>query len=179
MFITLILTSCDDDDFSIIYEYTGLEAKNAHNLGERPVVTNWDTIPANTYTIQLAVFPVVVAEGDYHVTDPERYPRNVKSIDSIAITSSSNFNVEYPAGTNLNELFIVFNESYFCTTSVNSFNFHRRCAEDYKDNPITEFIDLMLIGSPSEENEYVFTIDFYFSDDSSFSANTPKVVLTI
>ena len=164
------------DDFSVKYEFTGMSVENAQNLGELPEPTSLDSIPAVAYVIRVNLFSDILAEGSA-AADTDHPPENFNHVDSIEVTSSSNFGIGFPSGSSLNDNFIQFNSSYFHTFSLDQLRITNYWNEDYKSNPVPSKIELMLLTPPALPSTHVFTVKLYLEDGSVHIDSTAQILL--
>lgn len=112
----------------------------------------------------------------YACSPPPPYTNEV--IESITITSDRDFSVEYPAGSSLNELFVVAHQRFGYVYDENSDG--ERIYKPLNDFLNTQpsasmFMQLMLTQTPESEKSHQFTIDYKHTDGEQFTISTTTV----
>lgn len=170
-----LFSSCEGD-YDITYNITGLDVAHAENTGDVPVENTLDSIPGIAYAIRLHLFPVEISRSGRYL-DRETPPSNSNPPDSIHVTCNKDFNASYVAGSLLNDLFLVYNHSYFNVNTLDNIYFTNQYYEDYYDQPIPEFADLLLIESPGLSQDFKFYVSLYLRDGTVFVDSTINIHL--
>lgn len=176
--ITFLLFGChgSKNDFSVIYKFTGMSVENAENFGDLPNPTSLDSVPAVSYAIRVNLFSEIIAEGSAHA-DYDHPPENHNWIKSINITSNSDFGIDFPAGTSLNEKFIYFNGSYFHTYTLDQLYVTNSFNDDYSENPVPDKMDLLLISPPPLSSTHIFIVEMFLFDGTVIIDSTSQIKL--
>lgn len=172
---SVFIVSCEGD-ITLRYHFTGLSVENAVNTGELPQVTTSDSIPKEAYAIRLYLYPEELSR-DGRYLDPETPPSNSNPIDSIAIYSGTKFNDTLQAGARLNSVFRIFNRNYQHVYPVDDFKIANVYNSDFMDEPVPEYVDLLLIIPPDSIRNYKFHVLMRFKDGTSFLDSTELIRL--
>ena len=170
--------SCEGD-YHITYKWTGLDAVNADNLGEKPKPSLSDSIPYKAYVLRLNLFPEQLSKKGRYL-DRETPPTNVNYVDSIMITCNKNFSSAYPKGSCLNDCFLIFNDSYLHTSNLHrgTIDITNRYSSKFMDTPIPEYADLLLIKNPDiVMDSCIFFVFFQLRDKTIFRDSTNRFKL--
>jgi len=173
--VLFTLLSCEGD-YSITYEFTGLSIEHAENTGEAPAVTNVDSIPANAYVLRLNLYPKELSRSGRYL-DRETPPTNVNAPDSILVISNMDFDSDHPAGTSLNDFFLIFNHSYFYTSDLEDLLITNQHYDGYYDTPWPEFADLLLTTPPEISGNHKFFVYLRLKDGTEFIDSTNAIKL--
>jgi len=175
-FSSLILFSGCEGDYDITYKFTGLKLEHAENSSHLPLPSSADSIPASTYVLRMNLFPLELSrEGRY--LDRETPPENSNRPDSILVTSTNNFNSTHPAGQSLNDMFLIFNQNYFVTSSLDEIYITNQYAENYFDHPVPEYADLLLTGIADLPRNHSFNVKLFLHDGTVFEDSTTVIRL--
>ncbi|MFI5203793.1 MAG: hypothetical protein ACHQF2_04795, partial [Flavobacteriales bacterium] len=109
--------------------------------------------------------------------DTETEPRCENDIDSIRVTSNMPFSAMYPAGASLNALFLIFNNSYLNTSSLDNPHITNIYSEEFYDKPFPDHVDLLLMVPPDTVLSHTFTVRVKLSDGTVYTDTTTPVVL--
>lgn len=175
IFAFLLLVSCEGDIY-LKYHFSGLEIENADNSGEWPVVSSADSIRKEAYVLRLNLFPVEESRNGRYL-DPETPPINSNPIDSISIFSGTKFNDTLPAGSRLNSVFRIFNRSYWHVYPIDDFKIANVYNSDFMDEPVPEYVDILLIIPPDSIRNYEFYVFMKLRDGTIFLDSTEIIKL--
>ncbi|NOQ72769.1 MAG: DUF5034 domain-containing protein [Crocinitomix sp.] len=170
LLITLIF-SCEGD-ISLDYEFSDLTLENAENMGEQPVVNSLDSIPAAAYVIRMNLFPVEVSRSRGRYFDTETPPNNVNRPTSIKVSANIDFDLAHPAGSSLNNYFVIFNHSYMHTSPLDDPYITNRYAHLFYEEPMPKYADLLLMQLPEHSDDFIFTVEMELMDGASYSKTT-------
>ncbi len=177
-FLIALLCACEGD-YSISYEWRGMNVYNADNSSKLPTIYSGDSLKAATYCIKLDMNTVELSrEGRY--LDTETPPRNINRLDSLIITSTADFTVDYPAGTNLTPFFRILNASYFKTLAADGsegYDITNIYSNKFYDEPNVKEINLLLMKLPELGNTHLFTVTAILRDSTLFSETTNPIKL--
>lgn len=165
-------SGCCDGNNEMFIEASDVHALNLNNAGEIPVVSSTNVIPAEAYVLG-AYFDL----QDYYVARNgfeqfhfgqrafatscwEEY-RMAHDIVRWDIRSLYDFDADHPAGTFLNEYFVVYN-----SLNVNS------SVWDFQ----SDTVQFALFAIP-DSSQQQFVLDIYFDNDSLLSDTTEVVWL--
>lgn len=174
-FVLWVCSSCEGD-YSIAYNITGLDLSHAENTGEVPIESTLDSIPGIAYAIRLHLYPVELSRSGRYL-DRETPPSNSNPPDSVHVICNKDFNTSYLKGSLLDELFLVYNHSYFNVRTLDNVYFTNQYYEGYYDQPLPEFADLLLVESPDISQEFKFYVTLYLRDGTVFMDSTTNVHL--
>jgi hypothetical protein len=169
------LFSCEGD-IQMTYYYSGLEALHAQNTGEKPELTSLDSIPKEAYVLRLNLFPVE-SERDGRYLDPETPPKNSNQVTEIIITSDKDFDSTLIAGSNLNHAFLVYNGNYLATSFLEEINYHSVYTDDFYDDPVPDYVDLLLMIRPDSVQYYRFFVEMTLKDGTVYRDSTSFIKL--
>lgn len=177
-FLPFLLASChgSKNDFSVRYEYNGMNVENAQNLGSHPVPTTLDSIPSTTYAIRVNL-DILIHEQGRSEADYDHPVENKNRIDSILVTSSQDFDINSPSGSSLNDKFMCFNGSYFSTSSLDILKLYPTTNNDYMVNSVIDKFDLLLITPPALQSIQKFTVQLFLKDGTVLTDSTNQVTL--
>lgn len=170
------MLSCEGD-ISLDYEFTDLSVENAENTGGAPVVSPLDSISAASYVLRLNLFPVEVSRSRGRYLDAETPPRNINRPDSINITANLDFDMEHPAGTSLNDYFLILNHNYLHTSTLDDLYITNQYTYLFYDEPLPKYADLLLMEMPEIEGDFIFTVYLELLDGTSFAQSTTLIRL--
>ena len=176
--LPLLLLAChgSENDFSVKYEFTAISLENAENTGAQPATTTVDSIPAEAYLIKVNLTSETIAEGTAYA-DSDHPAENLNPFDSIHVTSNASFGASYPAGSILNEKFVLFNGDYFHVTALDQLSITNSWKDNYDDYPIPGHVHLMLIEPPTLPSTHVFTVQFFLEDGTILVDSTSQITL--
>lgn len=180
IFVLLLVLafSCENDDYSIKYQFTGLSADHLSNVGSIPELCGCDSIPDNAYGIRLYLYPEIVSVGEANPDAHDYPPINVNRIDSIAITSDKDFDLNHPAGSSLTELFYYFNNGYFYTQPAEPTPYINNYYDiDFKNNPVPSHADFLLSVPAGSTEPHSFYIEIFLLDGLHFTTSLSPVKL--
>ncbi|MDX2360324.1 MAG: DUF5034 domain-containing protein [Crocinitomicaceae bacterium] len=171
--LCFFLISCEGD-YDIGYEWVGMEAYNADNYTSHPEISLSDSIAKEVYVLRLDMITVELYRNGRYL-DTETPPTNVNSLEKLVITSNTDFDASHIVGAELNDLFTIFNESYFHTlpadgsegyyiTNVHSPNFY--------DEPNPTHIDLILNTPPTSTGLRTFYVECTLRDGTVYQDST-------
>ncbi len=166
-----VMLSCEGD-ISLDYKFTDLTVENAENTGDVPVVNTLDSIPAVAYVIRMNLFPEEVSRSRGRYFDTETPPHNINRPDSINVFSNIDFDSEHPAGTSLNDYFVIFNHSYLNTSPLSDPYITNQYSHLFYENPMPNYADLLLMELPEESRDFEFTVYMKLADGTTFSKTT-------
>ncbi len=173
-----MLISCEGD-ILLTYEWIGMEASNADTNEEYPEVNGSDSIPADNYTIKLKMNSKEISKsGRYY--DTETPPRNMNALDSLMITSNSDFDEEHLLGTNLSDLFYFLIGNYFHTLPADGSEgtgITNVYSKGFEDDPMVENIDLVLDKAPTLGQIHQFKVTWILKDGTTFTDETSEITL--
>jgi hypothetical protein len=172
--LSIFFFNCEGD-ISIDYEFTDLTVEHAENTGDVPVINALDSIPAAAYVLRLNLFPVEVSRGRGRYLDTETPPRNVNWPDSIHVTADIDFDAEHPAGTSLNDYFIIFNHNYMHTSTLDELHITNQYSHLFYDDPLPKYADLLLMELPTETGNFAFTVYFELKDGTNYLKTTESI----
>lgn len=169
------LSSCEGD-IQMTYYYSGLEALHAQNLGDEPELTSLDSIPKEAYVLRLNLFPIE-SERDGRYLDPETPPRNSNQVTEIIISSDKDFDSSLVAGSNLNHTFLIHNGNYLATSFLEEINYHSVYTKDFYDDPVPDYVDLLLMIRPDSVQYYRFFVEMTLKDGTVYRDSTSAIKL--
>ncbi|RFC55212.1 hypothetical protein [Brumimicrobium aurantiacum] len=146
------------------------------NRFEEPTTSNEESLSAKAFGLKLYLDLELTEDSDWE-DEPDFSVKN--TIDSIIITSSSNFDSEHQSGENLINHFSVFENYMFY--SVQDYLSGDRVAKvnERKDGSFFESIDLLLKELPTQEENHEFTIRIVTMNNEVFEATSPSIQLTL
>jgi len=162
------------NDFSFKYEFTGVSVFNGHNLNEDPEISSLDSIPLNTYVTEVILAHEIMAEG-HGIADWDHPPENLNRIDSLAVTSNADFNINYPAGSLLNDNFMYFSTSYFNLKPLD--NFQPSEANSNYAKPISDTLHFVLMEEVAYSTTHIFKIELFLDDGTVLTDSTDQIKL--
>ena len=178
LMISVLIISCEGD-YHVGYEWVGMTAHKSDNSDVWPVISTADSLPAATFGLKLEMdVEELYIDGRY--PDSETPPINENSLDSLIITSSTGFDPEHPAGTNLTDLFIILNDNYLQTLPADGsegYFITRIYATDFTDQYLVDEIDLLLMKEPDSAGSHKFYITFILQNGVFFTDSTETVFL--
>lgn len=155
-------------------ETTALDAANTITNGQLILELDADTTSASTLaSTKNSSFSFSLISPAYACSPPPPYTD--ETIQSLNITSDSDFSADYPAGSNLNPLFTV--EYRDWTTPL-----HTDANGNQTPYTLNEFvaanekgarkIQLRMIAAPASGQSHIFNIDYQHTNGEQFSAST-------
>ena len=177
--ITIILSfffliSCKKYD-NYLYEVVNIELNNADNSGEEAEVSTSDSIPKESYSIQIEyTMNKTGVDGDY-IIDRESGFRNEHQVSSFNIYALENFDTSHPLGESLNDYFLFSNgayQKYYTTSTIESieegnkigsgnFNGVNPNADSWKSKQY-----LILMQPPQNNGTYSFVVEIVQSNNN-------------
>ena len=172
-----INTGCGCKDSYVIMDRDLLIVKNLNNSGavpnEWPLYYNTDTIPARAYGIRIKFKDRTVED---HISNVERYKIVYqRQITGLNIYCLNNFDLNHPAGANLNDYFKIRKAFYSRPKNAVPIN---SMIDEINNSHNGEF-DLLLYQEPELDTLYQFVITVNLSDGNQLSDITQIVKLTI
>ncbi|PCJ64398.1 MAG: hypothetical protein COA58_13675 [Bacteroidetes bacterium] len=177
-FLSGLLLSCEGD-YYIDYEWVSMDAIHGNNSNKWPEPSSDDSISADHYVLILQMETnELKREGRY--LDQESPPSNVNGLDSLFIYSSKDFDSEHPANSNLTDLFVILNDTYYSTLPADGsegywINNHQ--SPRFYDDPNVTHIDLMLQQKPSLKDSFRFYVRMVLDDGTAFTDSTTSIAL--
>lgn len=180
-YLFILVSSCFfscEGDMDMRYKWIALNAVNADHSGREPAATTQTILPAINYVLRLELVPMETDRRKGRYVDSEMEPKNVNPVDSILITSTTNFSTAYPAGAALNDLFLIYNGNLMQTSPVDAFYITNVYRDNYTDKPIPDHADLLLMQKPDSVRSFRFAVYLHFKDRTVFTDTTSAIVLT-
>lgn len=176
--ISLTIVGCEGDYF-IDYEWTDMEISNADNSAKTPQPSEADSIDADVYGIHITLETNEISrEGRY--ADTESPPSNINPLDSVIITSTSDFDSLHPIGSNLADLFYFLNKNYlkaFPADGSKGYNLTNIYSDEFYDQLLVNEANLLLTHPPKSPGAHQFTVQFILQDSTVFIDSTKLVYL--
>lgn len=176
LFFTILFfggcSGCCDESIEILIEASDVHGVHLNNAGEIPVLSSSNVIPAEAYVLgayfdledylaaKREIAPFCLGQKAFALSCWEEY-RSVHNIARWDISSLYDFDEAHPAGTLLNEYFVVYN-SLDINTSI----------WDYQ----SDTVQFALFATPDSSRQQ-FVLDIYFDNDSLVRDTTEVVWL--
>lgn len=174
--LCLGLFSCENDA-SISFRFTDLKLEHAINDSVYPTPTSLDSIPAEGYVLRMNLFPFE-SYNDGGDLDFEHPPQNTNKPISILVTSNDHFDQNHSAGDTLNDLFLIFNDSYYNTSTLDELEIGGGYNPNYSvQRPYPEHADLLLMKKPNLSEYHSFKVELLMRDSTVFIDSTSIIKL--
>jgi hypothetical protein len=169
IFVFFLLVSCKKEYDNYLYETVSINLSNADNSGENVVLTNIDSIPKESYAINVEyTMNQTGVDGDYIINGESNF-KNEYQVSSFNIYALENFDTNHPSGESLNDYFLFSSGAAYYTTNtiesinnVGSGNFNGEWGvETWKSSQY-----LILMRPPLNNGIYSFVVEIVQSNNS-------------
>lgn len=168
----LLLFSCREYADSL-YEVVDMDANNADNTNEPPILVTSDSVAKKSYAIHLEYTMLYRGVENDEVTNPnENDFRNINTTTSFNVYSLNTFDSIHPAGSSLNDYFLVSSGSpYGSTNTISSIIIKNQIGKgEYSGDVLDTWKSdqyLILMQPPTLNGTYSFVVDIKQSNNNS------------
>jgi hypothetical protein len=161
--ILLAVSSCERDNGSIIYGFTGLELEPASTAAGEPEACG-DTLPRSLLAFKLNLFTEILSDTKYY-DNYETSVTDVNPITGIRIWSDQDYN-DIPAGGTLNTKFSHFLGDYFHVVPLTDGGTIEPTAIYYDDfdEQHVPLYTYLISEEPPAAGDYTFYVRLWFED---------------
>lgn len=188
VFAVRIFISCCDCPVTttFMYSFGHISVYNLDNSGKELVISQSNSIPKRAYGIRIDLSLLKLSSNTFRLnafTDarafdcfcpPETQYTPKDTITSISVTTDIAFNNQYPAESDVSDLFRVLGSGRYITIGE-----HLKSPEAIYENttPDDEKIELFLLQPPDNAGEYLFKVEVFLSDGRILSMTADPVNL--
>lgn len=182
----LLLLSCSKySDY--LYEVIDVKTDNADNTGNEPISLAIDSISKNAYAIQLEYTMTYKGTNGNHDVEYESSFKNEYSVSAFNVYSLENFDANHPAGTSLNEYFLVsqgspygqYNSSNTITSIIGTGNIGSGKLEENGGPSFSNWTSkqfLILMQPPTNSGSYSFVVEITQTNNTTISDTTTIIL---